>query len=79
MRDAKARGGVAQADALLIHHTPSLREDAKTMPEGVAAAHTAGESAGLDYSRHGEERRESDIIKWRENSYVATVQSVKNI
>jgi hypothetical protein len=28
------------------------------MPEGVAAAHTARESAGLDYSRHDEERME---------------------
>ena len=49
------------------------------MPEGVAAAHTAGESAGLDYSQHGKERGESDIEKWRNNSYVDSVQSEKNI
>ena len=56
-----------------------LCKDATALPEGAAAAHTAGESAGMDYSRHGEERGESDILKWRENSYVATVQSEKNI
>jgi len=41
---------------------------------------TAGEAAEpsrTDYRWHGEERRERGIFKWRDNSYVNSVQSEK--
>ena len=79
MGNAKACSSVAQCDVLVIHHAPRLRDDAAGITEGVAAALKAGESAGMDYSRHGEERRERGISKWRENSYVPTVQSERTL
>jgi len=77
MGNAEACSSVAQCDSIVIHHAPRLRDDAAGMTEGVAAALKAGESAGLDYSWHNEERGERDIEIWRKTSYVASVQSKK--
>ena len=66
----------------LLSELPFPCEDAPAFASGVAAALTAGDAAEpslTNYSRHDEERGERDILKWRDNSYVATVQSVKNI
>ena len=66
----------------LLSELPFPCEDAVAFASGVTLALTAGDAAELsptNYSWHDEERRESDIIKWRENSYVDSVQSVKNI
>jgi len=78
MTYAKAPGVVAQRDAIVHHHAPCLSEDATAFASGVVLALTAGKAAEpsrTNYSWHDEERGESDILKWRENSYVATVQS----
>ena len=78
MTYAKAPGGVAQRDAIVHHHAPCLSEDATAFASCVALALTAGKAANpsrTNYSWHDEERGESDILKWHENSYVATVQS----
>ena len=66
----------------LLSELPFPCEDAVAFASGVALALMAGDAAepsSTNYSWHDEERRESDIIKWRENSYVDSVQSVKNI
>jgi hypothetical protein len=78
MTYAKACGGVAQRDALVLLHVPCLCEDATAFASGVALALTAEDAAKpnrTNYSGHDEERGESDILKWREHSYVVTVQS----
>jgi hypothetical protein len=61
-----------------VAQSDGLRENAPAFTSGVATLHTAGEAAEpsrTNYSWHDEERGESDILKWHENSYVATVQS----
>ena len=45
MTDAKACGGVAQSDALVLLHEHCLRENAPAFARGVAMALTAGEAA----------------------------------
>jgi hypothetical protein len=64
----------------LLSELPFPCEDAPVFAKAVAAALTAGDAAEpscTDYRWHDEERGESDILKWRDNSYVATVQSEK--
>ena len=66
----------------LLSELPFPCKDAPVFAKAVAAALTAGDAAEpscTDYRWHDEERGESDILKRRDNSYVATVQSVKNI
>jgi hypothetical protein len=63
-------------------HVPRLREEAAAFAKAVAAALTARDAAKpslTNYSWHDEERGERDILKWRDNSYVDSVQLVKNI
>ena len=66
----------------LLSELPFPCEDAPVFAKAVAAALTAGDAAEpsrTDYCWYGEERGERGILKWRDNSYVATVQSEKNI
>ena len=53
MTDSKACSGQAQSDALVLLKALRLCKDVTSMPEGVATAHTAGETTSLDYSWHG--------------------------
>ena len=62
----------------LLSELPFLCEDAPVFAKAVAAALTAGDAAEpsrTDYRWHVEERGESDIEIWRNNSYVDSVQS----
>ena len=58
MTDAKAYGGRAQSEALILLQALRLCKDAPTMPEGAAAAHSAGDTTSLDYPWHGSIGRE---------------------